>query len=237
MARVVKEEAYAQRRLQIVEAAQKLMYTKGYELMSIQDILDELNISKGAFYHYFDSKQALLEAVVERMEQDMEPLILSVVQAPNLAAVDKFMRFFEVAGRWKTEHKAFVLSITRMWYADENAVLRQKLQRGVIRQFAPLLSVIVRQGVQEGQFTTPYPDQAGEMVFALQLGLGDTFVEILLGSKPHPDDLPRARLLVAAYTDAMERLLGAQPGSLVLMDDQTLQEWVSVPATLAAAAS
>lgn len=53
MARVVKEKEYAQRRSQIVEAAQRFMYTKGYELMSIQDILDDLGISKGAFYHYF----------------------------------------------------------------------------------------------------------------------------------------------------------------------------------------
>jgi AcrR family transcriptional regulator len=32
-----------------------LVFTKGFEQMSIQDILDELHISKGAFYHYFDS--------------------------------------------------------------------------------------------------------------------------------------------------------------------------------------
>jgi len=235
MARVVKEEVYAQRRLQIVEAAQKLMYSKGYELMSIQDILGELNISKGAFYHYFDSKQALLEAVVEHMLQEMEPLILSAVQEPGSSASDKFQRFFEFAGRWKTEHKAFVLSLTRMWYADENALLRQKVQSRVVRQFAPILAEIVRQGVQEGQFNTPYPNMAGEIVFAMQMSLGDSFVEILLGSEPQPDDLPRSRQLVAAYTNAMERILGAQPGSLELIDDQTLQEWVRVPATLAAA--
>ena len=60
MARSVNEKEYAFKRNQILDVTQRLVYTKGYEQMAIQDILDELLISKGAFYHYFDSKPALL---------------------------------------------------------------------------------------------------------------------------------------------------------------------------------
>ena len=62
MARTVDTEAHAVRREAFVDVAQRLMQTKGYEQMSIQDVLDELDASRGAFYHYFDSKTALLEA-------------------------------------------------------------------------------------------------------------------------------------------------------------------------------
>ena len=48
-------------------AATRLFQTKGYDQTSVQDILDALGASRGAFYHYFDSKGALLDAVVERM--------------------------------------------------------------------------------------------------------------------------------------------------------------------------
>ena len=65
MARIVKEEEYVEKRNEILAVAQRLVYTKGYEQMTIQDMLDELQISKGAFYHYFGSKQALLEALIE----------------------------------------------------------------------------------------------------------------------------------------------------------------------------
>ena len=54
MVRTIKEPS--ERRNDILDAARRLIYTKGYEQMTIQDILDELGISKGAFYHYFDSK-------------------------------------------------------------------------------------------------------------------------------------------------------------------------------------
>ncbi len=65
MVRVVKD--YTVRRNEILDVAQRLMVTTGYEQMTIQDILDGLGISKGAFYHYFSSKQELLEAIIERM--------------------------------------------------------------------------------------------------------------------------------------------------------------------------
>lgn len=45
------------------------MHDKGYERMTAQDVLTTLQMSKGALYHYFDSKAALLEGIVEAMER------------------------------------------------------------------------------------------------------------------------------------------------------------------------
>lgn len=49
------------RRDAIMRTAEKLFFEKGFAETSIQDILDALEISKGGFYHYFESKNALLE--------------------------------------------------------------------------------------------------------------------------------------------------------------------------------
>ena len=65
MARILNLAVHTVRREAFVEAAQRLMQSRGYQQMSIQDVLDELQASRGAFYHYFDSKQALLEAVID----------------------------------------------------------------------------------------------------------------------------------------------------------------------------
>ena len=48
-----------------LDAGQRLIATKGYAQLSIQDVIDELSSSKGAFYHYFDSKAALLDGVAD----------------------------------------------------------------------------------------------------------------------------------------------------------------------------
>src|SRR5258708_8722919 len=68
------------RRDAFLDVAQRLIQTKGYEAMSIQELLDQLEASKGAFYHYFDSKQPLLEAVVVRFA---DGAMASLAPGPN----------------------------------------------------------------------------------------------------------------------------------------------------------
>jgi AcrR family transcriptional regulator len=225
MARTVKEEEYAVKRKEIIAAAQRLIYTKGYEQMSIQDILNELQISKGAFYHYFDSKQTLLEALIEEMRIEAEPVIMPIINDPDLPALDKLHRFFDTAARWKTARKNYILSLVHVWYADENAIVRQKTLASQFKWAAPQIEVIIRQGVQEGVFDTPFPDQIGELVLALLYHIGDAMVELIFSGEEKAIELAHAAKLVAAYNDALERVLGAPAGSVSLMDTETLQVW------------
>jgi AcrR family transcriptional regulator len=225
MARIVNKSEYAVRRNAILDAARRLIATKGYEQMAIQDILDDLQISKGAFYHYFDSKSALLEAVIERLGEEAEPLFLTIVGDPQLSALAKLERIFITVGRWKAAQKPFMLELLRVWYTDENAIVRQKVRAIGIQRVAPLYATIIRQGIAEGVFTTAYPEQMGRIVLFLLQDLADALAGLLLAVEPHPDDLRRSERIVAAYTDALERVLGCPPGSLVLMDDGMLREW------------
>jgi TetR/AcrR family transcriptional repressor of nem operon len=227
MARVVKEHAV--RRNEILDVARRLVDTKGYEQMTIQDILDDLRISKGAFYHYFDSKQALLSALIERMGDQIEQLVLPIVHDPTLCALEKLQRVFDMLNRWKTARKEFFLALLRVWYADDNAIVRQKLRVAGVKSVAPWLSTIIRQGNQEGVFTTSYPDRMGEVVLSLLQDLGETLGELLLSFKSECDDMLRVESTVAAYTDALERVLGVPTGSLHLTDAETLKEWFFSP--------
>lgn len=58
------------RRETLLAAAEKLFYTKGYEKTSVQDILTEVGFSKGGFYHHFDSKLSVLEAICENRAKE-----------------------------------------------------------------------------------------------------------------------------------------------------------------------
>jgi len=230
MPRIVKEEDYAARRNEILDVARKLVYTKGYEQMSIQDILDALNISKGAFYHYFDSKQALLDGLIERILDDAEQVLRPIVEAKGLSAIEKLRRYFDTAGKWKVSQKSFMLDLFRVWHADANAIMRQKQESASIKRIAPMLAEIVRQGMDEGVFSTKYPEQFAHMFVGLSHGFEDKLVELLLVDHPPPDALQRLEALIGAYSDSMERILGAPPGSLPLGDIEVLKEWLDVPA-------
>jgi TetR/AcrR family transcriptional regulator, transcriptional repressor for nem operon len=225
MPRVVKENEYAVKRNEILGVAQRLVYTTGYEQMSIQDILNELKISKGAFYHYFDSKMSMLDGLVDRMLDEAELVMQPIVKA-DLPALEKLRKYFDASGRWKTSRKAFMLDLLRVWYTDSNAIVRIKQETTAFKRIAPLLAQIVRQGVAEGVFTTGYPDQIVSVILGVSQGAGDAMAELLLSEEMPPDALQRLEAIAGAYSQALERILGAPAGSLPLVDVVMLKEWL-----------
>lgn len=231
MPRTVDEAAHAKRREAFLDVAQSLIEGKGYEQMTVQDVLNELGTSKGALYHYFESKQMLLEGIIDRITDAVGTHLARCAADPDLHALDKLQRFFSVGLQIKTDSKRLLLGMLPVWQSDDNAIVRQKMYAGVAARIAPLLVPIVRQGIQEGVFTTRYPDQAGRIIVTLLRELDDTMASLLLDSQTRTSgtDMAFMTRTVAAYADALERVLGAPIGSLVLIDAAELREWCDLP--------
>jgi AcrR family transcriptional regulator len=214
MARTVNPQEYAQKRAAILDVAQRYIATKGYEQMTTQDLLESLQISRGALYHYFESKQALLMALVERMAQQAEQLIVPIVFDRDLPAEDKLLRFFAVVDQYKRDNVGVVFAFLRIWYADENALFRNKLYLTRIKRITPWLAQIIEEGVAEGVFTTPYPDYAARTIIALLEDLGYAIAGLLLVEDGAFLDFPQMTQMGAATADALERVLGMRSGRL-----------------------
>lgn len=216
MARHVKPDEYAARRREILDAALRLMHDKGYERMTIQDVLTELQMSKGALYHYFDSKQAMLEGIVESMGDSGSEALRAIVDDPGLGAIDKLHAYFKMSTAWKAEHLTEVTTAMRLWHHENNALLRQKMSQETMRSTTPALEAIITQGCREGVFDTEHPHEAAIIIAGMGLHLADAIIDAIEadGAEPLDTSGSRASSVVGAYTDAFERVLGAPPGSL-----------------------
>jgi len=236
MVRIVKE--YAVRRDEILDTAQQLITTKGYEKLTIRDILDALQISNGALYHYFDSKAALLEAIIERGQNALDTGFRAVVEDPNLSALEKFQRFFAALDRVRTAQQAVIADVMRIWFADENAIVREKIDDVIVQRRAPLLNAIVRQGIREGVFTTPYPDQAGQVILSITRGMGNAVLRLVLAFEQEPEQLHYLDELVAANAasaEAIERVLGASSPCVYRPTAGDVKAWLAPPQDKASA--
>jgi len=208
-----------------VEVAQRLLQTKGYERMSIQDLLEELGASRGAFYHYFDSKQALLEAVVDRITDAALGSVEPVINDSSLTPADKLTRVFADIGRWKTERRALVLSLMEVWMSDENAIFREKIRQRLMTRLVPPLTRIVQQGMAEGTFTARSPQDTAMVLVMLIEGFQNRALELFIARQANRVTYEDAERYFATYLDAFERILGAAPGSITLIDESVLREW------------
>jgi AcrR family transcriptional regulator len=236
MSRIANEEITRARRNQILEAARELVFvSKGYSEMSIQDILDEIGLSKGAFYHYFSSKAELLESLIERLVTEAMPIITAVVEDSGIEASEKLVRYFHSVARWKTDRKAYMLALLKLWYADENAVVREKYRQALPVRFGPMLGQIVQQGVDEGAFDASYPDMVGRVILSMLFDLNDLFCSALLAPSIDPATVAAVERAGEAYNQAVERVLGAVPGSLNLLEPDILRAWFQPAAEMAGA--
>ena len=95
--RIIKE--HGERRTEILDAAENLFAAKGYASTAISDILEALNIAKGTFYHYFASKEALMDAVIERYIDAEMAVAQAVADDPKISAHEKMFRILTDAGR------------------------------------------------------------------------------------------------------------------------------------------
>jgi AcrR family transcriptional regulator len=225
LARTLNPEAHAVRRDAFLDAAQGLMQTRGYERFSLQDILDATGASKGAFYHYFDSKDALVDAVVDRMASEVEARAESVLADPSLSAPQKLEALFGGIAQFKAERKDLVLGIMRVWLSDDNAIVREKLKRLASQRQLPWLERIVRQGIAEGSFTSRFPDHLARVLVALISGMGELALELWVGRQDGTVTYEEVERTFDAYLEAFERIVGVRPGSLKFLDEPTLEFW------------
>ena len=225
VARTLDPSAHAIRRDAFLDAALRLIQVKGYEQMSVQDVLDDLDVSKGAFYHYFGSKEALLAAVVDRMIKAAMAGIGPIVADPDPTALARLGRLFSAIAQWKGERTELMIELVRVWFSDSNAVVRDQLRRGTQETLTPLLAQIVRQGKDEGAFTINSPEHTARVLVSILLGLNETASQLFLARQAGAVTFEDVECTLAAYAEACERVLGLQPGSWPSLDRSTLLFW------------
>ncbi len=225
MARTLDPQAHAIRRDAFLDVAQRLMQTKGFEQMSVQDVLDVMHTSKGAFYHYFQSKTDLLDAIVERMVDAGVAQVSRGIDDPGRTALEKFEAFFGDLAEYKLERRDLILGFMRAWMSEDNAIVREHFRRGLVSRLQPLMTTIVRQGVAEGVFRVDSPEATARVLISVIQGLNEDATGLFLALDAGSISFEYLEERLAAYVQAFERILDAQPGSLKFVDVSVIRDW------------
>ena len=215
---------YDERKEELLDAAQALFYSQGYQRTSVDAIIDKVGVAKGTFYYYFDSKEELLDALANRLGLEVLEQIRAVVDQENLSALDKLNQVFAISRSWKVAHRHLIKTILEVIYRDENVIIRHKMTMRSVELSAPEMVKVVKQGVQEGVFDVAYPEQSGEMILYVSSTMSDIIARLFLELEEKPGNLPIIDRKIDLYEDLMERILGAPTGSIQVLDRTFLQE-------------
>lgn len=226
MPRTVNVQSHKVHRDAFLDVAQRLIQTQGYEQMSIQDVLDELGTSRGALYHYFTSKQDLIDGVVERLADAAMAAVAPIMADPQMPALQKLEKVLGGIARFKAEQKELVLAIMEVWLSDGNALVREKVRRLIASRLEPILAAIIRQAIEEGIITSDTPDELARVLVYLMQGYQDFAGELFVARRAGTISFEVVLRTYAALTRAFERILGVPHGSVTLTDEPTLRYWL-----------
>lgn len=110
----------------IIEAAIKLFASKGFTSTSINEIVTESGISKGAFYLYFKSKDALLLSIFEYYSEQLQNKVFSY-ENEKIAPREKFSLQLQTMLETLLEHKEFLIMQSREQAIPLNESIKKQM--------------------------------------------------------------------------------------------------------------
>ncbi|MFC8721717.1 TetR family transcriptional regulator [Kitasatospora sp. NPDC057198] len=149
----------------IIEAARAQFSEQGYGATSIRDIAQRAGVSLSALYYYYKGKQELLVAI---LDDGLDAYFGACEEALAAAGEDPAERLEALVAatvRFRAGHpvkSSIVLTEGRSLEPEHLARYRENEERGT-RQFRE----VIEQGVADGTFLTPYPDDARRAVIAM----------------------------------------------------------------------
>lgn len=199
--RVVKEAE--ERRNEILDVADELFSQKGFDGTSTNDILDKVGIARGTLYYHFKSKEGIMDALIDRYNVRLLGAAREIAADKSIPLNERIVRAVMALNISSETEKEIMEHI----HKPQNALMHQKIQKVIINGVPPILAEIIREGSEQGLFSTPFPYECMEMLVAYMNTVFDddmvTMTNEERGSR------------IQAFVFNAERLLGAESGSLM----------------------
>jgi AcrR family transcriptional regulator len=185
----------------LIAATERVLTKEGYAAATTNRIAEVAGVSIGTLYHYFPTKEALIERLVHKMWAEELELVESratlVLEAPVAVAVRELVHaFVEMVQRKET--------LVRRWYAE--APHLGQLDLGL--DLADRATRLVRAGF-EAQRATLRPSVAANLDFASDFVVKMTMAAVRTAARDYPKELASGEL-EAAVADMITRYLVAE---------------------------
>ncbi len=198
--RIVKDAK--ERRNEILDVAERLFCEKGFDNTSTNDILAEIGIARGTLYYHFKSKEDILDAMIERLTNQM-------VEKASVIALDESIPVLERLTRTmlslNMDNEVGDMVMEQV-HRPQNALMHQKLEHMLLGRVNKLITKIAEDGIRQGIMHTDYPAEAVEMIMTYSYTAFDSMV--------HYSEEEEQRKIMGFIYHA-ERVFGMESGALL----------------------
>ena len=181
---------------QILDAMQELMGYSKAQSISVSDVAQTAGIAKGSIYYYFSSKNDIIDAVIERSYSRVLDAGKELAASSHMDAFKKMELIYHACLDSSTELRRQE-AIGTFNEQQESAFIHQKFARIIITRLKPILTDIIRQGMEEGTIHCEYPEETAQIVL--------TVLTITLDNNLIPADQDQIGRILTAFTQMQEK--------------------------------
>ena len=148
----------------ILDTATRLFLQKGYDETTLQDIIDATKLSKGAIYHHFASKEAILIAVVDRIGDFNSAVLAEIRDRKGLTGAEKLRELFRTSMTLSFQGKILHM----LPFLIENPKFMALQMQSILGEAAPdYILPILKEGIADGSIRADYPEQLAEVLLLM----------------------------------------------------------------------
>ena len=212
------------RRQEILNTAESLFCRKGYEQTSIQDILDQLKSSKGSFYHYFISKEALLQSMCDRRAGQLIHSVQESLSAVSSSA-GRLNILFSGMIPLRDEKLSFLLMFLPIFRLPEGQTVKTYYCEALSARFYESVRKQLEEGNEAGELSCSSPAVIAEICLTLVNQLWVRICEMILSAEEAGEeaDLSEILRIIEEYRIVLEKITGVPFGSFELMNIEWLK--------------
>lgn len=196
------------KRKQIFDALEELMSNVPFKEISVDLIAQKANIGKGSIYYYFESKDEILESLIERSYRRAIREYLDNIQHEQ-TALGRIKQLFKSVIKKDFDDSRKNLIITL--HLNDDVVLHNKLKAFAVQELSPILTVLLEQGVQDGSIELDYPKESAEIIVSV--------LTVFLDNTSSPQDISPIKKKLKIFANVLETCLKTQKGSFDFLFD------------------
>lgn len=198
--RVVKEAV--ERRNEILDVAERLFCTQGYDNTSTNDILAEIGIARGTLYYHFKNKEDILDAMIDRILDEIIRKAKNIALNESMPVLERLTKTV-LAANVDTKTGDMILEQV---HKPQNALMHAKMQEKLLSQLVPLFVKIIEDGIAQNLMQTDYPEDTIQMLLMYSNSVFDESIA-------YSQDVKKRKVL--AFINNVEILLHMEKGSLL----------------------
>jgi AcrR family transcriptional regulator len=210
-------------RAALVRAAWELLVEQGLPGMSVDAVVTRARLSKGTFFHFFPTKAALLDALCVEIADQAWQRAAAALERRDLDPVARLDLLLGGLRSWRTERPR---AIGGLWWElarPHNAALMSKVRTLGTQRLAPAVAGLLAEAVAHGSIAVDDVEVVARLVVDWMYATVEGSMR-LLAERRDRDAADLVLRRANATLAALERILGAAPGSLRRVDRQVVEQ-------------